>query len=119
MTPTTEFLNQVSELFAELGTIRWRKMFGGAGLYADDFFFALVDDGYVFFKGDSTNEPWFIAQGSQKFTYPGEGGQPVEMNYWRAPSGALKDPAVAVEWGTQGLDAAKRAKAPKKRRPSP
>lgn len=117
MTPASEFLDQLTELFAPLGATRWRKMFGGAGLYIDDFFFAIVDDGQVYFKGDALNEPWYSSRGSEKFTYPGEGGKPMSMNYWRFTSDLLSNPSLALEWGNQGLEAARRAKSTKKRRP--
>ena len=104
----------VMELFAGLGDIRCRKMFGGLGVYADDLFFALADDGRVYVKGDDVNEPAFRAEGSEPFTYEAK-GEPMTMRYWRLPEAAYDDPEEALRWGRLGVEAALRARGLRKR----
>ncbi len=103
----------VMELFGGLGDIRCRRMFGGLGVYADDLFFALADDGLVYVKGDDANEPEFRAGGSQPFTFPGKDGEVNTLRYWRLPDAALDDIDEAQRWGRLGLEAALRARSAK------
>ena len=101
---------QVMELFAGLGDIRCRPMFGGLGFYAGDLFFALADDGAVYLKGDDANEGEYRAAGSQPFTFPGKDGEPQIMRYWRLPDSAYDDPDEALRWGRLGVEAALRVR---------
>lgn len=99
----------VGELFASLGSIRTRKMFGGQGIYRDDTMFALEAYGELHLKADAHTVSLFEAAGSRPFTYQG-GGKPVTTSYWRLPDEALDDPERAEKWGRLALEAAMRAK---------
>ena len=46
------FHTYVEDLFANLGRIRIRKMFGGAGVYSGEDMFALIDKDRVYVKSD-------------------------------------------------------------------
>ena len=104
---------QVAELFAGLGDIRCRPMFGGLGVYADDLFFALADDGAVYLKGDDANEDAYRGAGSAQFSFPGKDGALQLMRYWRLPDAAYDDPDEALRWGRLGMEAALRARSAK------
>lgn len=110
---------QVEELFAGLGSIRTKRMFGGLGVYCDELFFALADDGMIYIKGDDANEAAFRQAGSALFSYPGRDGETLTMRYWRLPDAAFDDPDEALRWGRLGVEAALRVKAPKRRKPAP
>ena len=43
----------ISELFAAFGPVKVRRMFGGAGLFADGMMFGLIDDGVIYLKADA------------------------------------------------------------------
>ena len=43
----------IRELFADFGAVQVRRMFGGAGLFADGVMFGLVSDGQIFLKADA------------------------------------------------------------------
>jgi len=110
------------ELFAGLGA-RSRRMFGGAGLYAQGVMFALIDDSEaIFLKADAALAADLAAEGCAEwvYTYPSgpKAGQSATMGYWSLPDAALDDPAVACDWGRRALDVALRADAakPPKRR---
>ena len=45
-----EFMIFVQEALAPVGVIRIRRMFGGAGVYADDLFFAIIADDQLYLK---------------------------------------------------------------------
>lgn len=111
--------DQVKELFGGLGAIRCRPMFGALGVYADDLFFAVADDGIVWIKADDVTEPAFKAEGSQPFTFTSKDGRMEVMRYWRLPDIAYDDPEEALRWGRLGVEAALRAqtaKAPRAKR---
>jgi DNA transformation protein len=46
-----------------------KRMFGGAGVYAEGLCFAIEQDGEVFLKVDAQSEPTFSAVGSSPFVY--------------------------------------------------
>ncbi len=43
----------IRELFADFGAVQIRRMFGGAGLYAEGVMFALVTGGLIYLKADA------------------------------------------------------------------
>lgn len=110
------FGDWVREHFAALGPIEIKRMFGGAGAYADGRIFALLDDGVVWLKADDTNSPLLIDAGARQFTYPTKDGQAMVMAYWSLPESAMDDPDEAVAWARQAVDAALRKAAAKRPR---
>jgi DNA transformation protein len=105
---------RLGELFAGLGPIRTRAMFGGLGVYCDDAMFALVADGVLYMKAEADLAARYADAGSAPFTYEGK-GKPVRMSFWRLPDSALDDPDEALDWGRASLAIARMAAA--KRRP--
>jgi DNA transformation protein len=115
------------ELFAGLGPIQVRRMFGGAGAYADGLMFALIAEDTLYIKVDEALKQELTQEGSGPFVWrPEKGpraGEEVEMGYWRLPEAALDDPDIAAAWGRKALAvaqaaAAKKPKKPKKKRGS-
>lgn len=110
----------VQEHFAALGPLAIKRMFGGAGVYAHDQMFALLDDGVVWLKTDAQNEPALREAGSRQFTFPTKDGQVMTMAYWSLPEAAVDDPDEAVRWARASIDAALRkasVKKPRKKKP--
>lgn len=98
------------ELFAPLAAITVKRMFGGAGIYGDGLFFALIHGGEIYLKADAASELLFAAAGSQPFLYHTlKRKQPVKLGYWTLPSEALDDPEVALTWGNRALATARLA----------
>lgn len=95
----------IGELFAALGPIRTRKMFGGRGVYRGDLMFALEAGGELYLKTDAASAPLFEAAGSRPFAYRNK-GRSVTTRYWRIPDAALDDPDGAARWGRLALEAA-------------
>lgn len=108
------FHDFVRELFAGLGEVQIKRMFGGAGVYADGLMFALLTDDTIYIKADNVLKAALAGEGSGPFVWtPNKGpraGERVEMSYWRLPEAALDDPELASEWAAKALAAA-RAKA--------
>jgi len=108
------------EIFAKLGALRVKAMFGGAGIYADEVFFVLIADGEIYLKADAALAERLAAAGSRQFvwTNPSDGKQ-MAMSYWRLPESALDDLDEAEQWGRAALAVAQQAalkKAVKKKR---
>jgi len=108
-----DFIEYVQELFAPFGPVRVKRMFGAAGVYLDDLFFAVIADDALYLKVDEENKPRFVERGSTPFLYPMPDGRQVEMSYWRAPDEALESADEAEPWVRLALDAARRSKAKK------
>jgi DNA transformation protein len=104
--------DSIRDLFAALGPVRVRRMFGGQGVYCDDLMFALEAGGELFLKADERTAPAFAEAGSRQFTYLKD-GRPTAMGYWRLPDAALDDPDEAAGWGRLAVEAARRAAAGK------
>ncbi len=120
MAVSQSFILQAEELFHTFGAFRVRKMFGGAGLYCDDLFFALLDDGAIYFKTDDETRKAFERRGLSPFTFEMKDGSSASMSYYSAPEEIFDDEDELRQWTTLALDAARRAvkfkkKAAKKR----
>jgi DNA transformation protein and related proteins len=87
-----------------------RKMFGGAGLYIDGIFFALVDDDVLFLKSDQTTRQDFLDRGSVKWSPP---GMEATFGYLSCPPEVLEDPDELATWARRACDVALRKKAAK------
>ena len=107
----------VKDLFAELGAVSVRRMFGGAGVYAQGVMFALVADESVYLKADPALRADLAEHGGAPFvwTRPSDGKQ-IDMGYWRLPDAACDDPLEAARWARRALGVAIAAKAGAPRR---
>lgn len=109
-----EIVRWARELFAGLGTIRVKSMFGGWGFYCDDRFFALVVDETLYLKAsDEAAQAQFAAAGSQPFRYRYPDGREMTMGYWSAPDEALDSPAAMMPWARLAFACALKAGARK------
>jgi DNA transformation protein and related proteins len=117
MAKADSFHDFVKELFEGVGTIQIKRMFGGAGGYADGVMFLLLADDVIYMKADAALKDELDAEGSGPFVWePTSGpraGEKVEMGYWRLPEAALDDPDEAARWGRKALKVAKDAAAAK------
>ncbi len=96
------------ELFAPFGAVEVKRMFGGAGVYAEGLCFAIELGGEVFLKVDAETEPAFSAAGSSPFVYNAK-GKPMTTSFWRLPVIAHEEANELRRWASLGLEAARRA----------
>jgi DNA transformation protein len=111
----SEFQSFLEDLFAPLGGVRFRRMFGGFGVYRDRVMFALVSSGVLYFKADDTTRGAFEDEGSAPFRYEAR-GKSVTMSYWRLPERLFDEPDAFREWALAAVDVAERT--PKRPRAS-
>jgi DNA transformation protein and related proteins len=109
----------IRELFAAFGAVTVRRMFGGAGIYAEETMFALVHEGVIYLKVDPHNAPAFEPEGLAPFTYMTRGGKRGVMSYRRMPDRLYDDPDELAVWARAALAAARRGASvkPRKRKP--
>jgi len=108
--------DHLQELFAAFGPVAVRRMFGGAGIFADGVMFALVDDGVIYLKADEHTIPAFAREGLGPFTYATKDGVRALTSYWRMPSRLYDDPDALARWAADSLAAARRGAAAKQAR---
>jgi DNA transformation protein and related proteins len=111
------FHDFVVEVFAGMGPVRIKRMFGGAGVYLDGVMFGLIAADALHLKVDDALKRDLAAEGSGPFVWtPASGpkaGDAVPFSYWRMPDAALDDPDEALRWAKRALDIARRAAAAK------
>jgi DNA transformation protein len=106
-TDERRFIDQVSERFAAAEGFRARAMFGGHGLYLGDSFFAVVDEGRVYYRVTDETRPDYVAAGMKPFEpWPGQ----VMNGYYEVPSGVWNDAVLRLEWARRAATRDKKAK---------
>jgi DNA transformation protein len=102
----------IRELFAEFGAVQVRRLFGGAGVYADGVMFALVHDGVIYLKADDSSIAAFEAETCAPFGYETKTGRRALTSYWRLPERLYDDPDELARWAGQALAIARRGGKP-------
>ena len=98
----------LDQLRRVLPGVRAKRMFGGVGLYADDLFFALIDDDVLYLKVDDETRPDFEQRGLRPFHPVGEGT--ATMQYYPLPEDLLEDTEALRPWAESAVAVARRAK---------
>jgi DNA transformation protein len=101
--------DHIADLFAAFGPVSVRRMFGGAGIYADGKMFALIYDGLVYLKADERTAARFEREGCSQFTYTSRNGRRTLMSYWRLPERLYDDPGELAQWARHALMVAQSA----------
>lgn len=113
--PRPELVDHACELFAPLGAIRAKPMFGGWGFYCDDLFFAIVADETLYLKADAESAATFQQAEGEPFHVTYKDGRTETMNYWTVPEEAMENPAEMRPWAKLALAAAVRGRKPQKK----
>lgn len=101
----------IRDLFAGLGPVEIRRMFGGKGIYFDGVIIAVELREELMLKADMLSAPDFAAAGSLQWTYAGgRTGKPVRMPYWTVPDSAIDDPDAFAVWAMKSYEAGLRAR---------
>jgi DNA transformation protein and related proteins len=103
----------IRELFAVFGAVVVKRMFGGAGIYAEQTMFGLVHEGVIYLKVDQHNAAAFAREDLAPFTYTTKNGKRGVMSYRRMPDRLYDDPDELAVWAREALAAARRGAARK------
>lgn len=110
MPVTDSYMGFVKELLAEFEPLRIKRMFGGAGVYSGELFFAILVEDELYLKVDDTTRRDYERHGLQPFTYEMKNGRTATMSYYPVPAEVLEDPDELPRWVGGALDAARRGK---------
>ncbi len=113
MTAQDQDIAWFCELLEPLGRITVRRMFGGAGLYADGLIVGLEIQGTLYLKTDEQTRQAFVDGGGVSFVYDGK-DKPVSTSYWTAPDDAMDAPEAMRPWARLAMEASLRSAASKK-----
>ena len=108
------FRELLEELFAPLGGVTIKRMFGGLGVFKETLMFALVSDDVLYLKADEATAPRFEGEGYGRWTYPGH-KRAVAMPYWQLPERLLDEPDEFVEWARAAFEVARRNRTKQKK----
>jgi DNA transformation protein len=112
--PDDSFKEFVLDQLSALPDVRARAMFGAQGLYQGEHFFAILDEGRLFFKTDAQSQSDYTARGLGPFTYESK-GKVMTMTYHEVPPEVLEQPPELVEWARRAIAIAARSRKPAKR----
>ncbi|MFK7847823.1 MAG: TfoX/Sxy family protein [Rhodothermales bacterium] len=110
------FKSFVIEQLSHVSSITAKNMFGGVGLYAEAYFFALISSDRLFFKVDDSTQPDFEVAGMGPFNPYGDGRT---MRYYEVPVDVLEDVDELKKWAQKAIKVAqlaKKSKKPKRRK---
>jgi DNA transformation protein len=100
----------IVDLFAGLGPVHVRRLFGGKGIYFDGVIVAIVLRGELMLKADAVSAPDFEAAGARQWTYTSSRhGKLVAMPYWTVPDSAVDDPDEFAVWARKAYEAGLRS----------
>ena len=105
----------IRDLFSSFRPVTVRRMFGGAGVYADSVMFALIADDVIYLKSGEGNEADFIAEDLPPFTYQAGNGKRAIMSYRRMPDRLYDDPDELAQWASRALAAALSKSVPRRK----
>lgn len=116
MSASEGFQEFLKDQLAGFGPLNIRRMFGGAGVYADSVMFGLIADDTLYLKADDTTAASFEAEGMKPFTYETKGRKPIAMSYWEVPPRLLEEPDELAEWARAAHRIACATKKPARRK---
>jgi DNA transformation protein len=90
-----DFLEFVTDQLAGLRPLSSRAMFGCIGLYSGDDFFAIIDEGRLYFCTDETTRADFIAAGMKTFH--------ALKSYYEVPVDVLEDDVELCKWARKAV----------------
>lgn len=110
MPVSDDYIEYTKDLLRGLGPLRVKRMFGGAGIYCRELFFAILVDDELYLKVDDRNRADYARLGIKPFTYEMKNGRTATMSYYPVPADVLDDPDLLSTWARKALDAARNAK---------
>ena len=101
----------IEDLFASVGSVTIKRMFGGRGIYCAHGIFALEAFDQLHVKGDAQTAPIYEAEGMRRWVYDNpKTGRQSAMPYWQVPDEALDSADAMAPWARLAVETAIRAK---------
>ncbi len=105
-------LADFAERIADLGPIRYKRMFGGAGFWLGPCMFAVYAEGSFMLRADAENAGAFEAHGIGPWEpgmMPSRAGKTTTMPFYAIPDDVMSDDALLLAWSRAAVAAADRA----------
>jgi DNA transformation protein and related proteins len=118
MTVSNAYLEWLTDVLTPVGPVASRRMFGGAGLYLREIFFAVVIDDVLHLKADEQNRVTFEAAGAAQLSYR-RGRKDVLLPFWEVPEEIAADEDALRAWAEMAVEAGRRTRKPPARRANP
>ncbi|QPC87653.1 competence protein TfoX [Mesorhizobium sp. NBSH29] len=100
----------ITDLFAQLGPVQIKRLFGGKGIYFEGVIIAIELRDELMLKGDAQLAPELAAAGCTQWSYTGKRhGKLVSMPYWSVPDEAVDDPHEMANWARKSFEAGLRS----------
>ena len=104
-----EFEGLLRELLEPLGSVVFRKMFGGLGIFRHGLMFAVcTSEEIVALKADESTIPEFKEENCVEWMPHQKGRKPISMGYWQVPERLLEEPEEMLGWAEKAFEAAVR-----------
>jgi DNA transformation protein len=107
MPVTDGYIAFVRDLLRSFEPLRVKRMFGGAGIYSRDVFFAIVVDDALYLEVDDHNRSGYESRGLRPFTYQTKNGRTTSMSYYPVPPEVLDDPEALAIWAGEAVEVPK------------
>jgi DNA transformation protein and related proteins len=114
--PDNSFKEFVLDQLSALPELRAKAMFGAHGIYSGEKFFAILDEGRLFFKTDAESQADYTARGMGPFTYELK-GKVMTMAYHEVPPDVLEQPHELTAWARRAIQIATIKKPVKRTKP--
>jgi DNA transformation protein and related proteins len=111
MPVSDDYIEFIRDLLARFEPLRVKRMFGGAGIYSGELFFAILIDDSLYLKVDDGNRADYEQRGLEPFRYENKHGQVATMSYFPVPPELIDDPDDFAPWVRKALEAAQRGAA--------
>jgi DNA transformation protein len=92
----------LEDLFAPVGGVAFRRMFGGVGIFKETLMFALIADDVLYFKANDATKAAFEAEDCGPWSYESRKGT-MAMPYWRVPERLFDEPDEFAEWARRAF----------------
>lgn len=107
MPVSDDYITYVLDQLGGIGELRVKRMFGGAGIYCGEFFFAILVDDELYFKVNDQNRDEYERLGLRPFTYQMKNNRQATMSYYPVPADVLDDHDQLAAWAERALEAAR------------
>ncbi len=112
MAVSIEFIEYILDQLDDWREVSYKKMFGGAGIYADELMFAVVADDVLYFKVDDSNRAMYEEEGSEPFKPFAD--KPMTMSYYELPIDIVENREKFIEWAEISYEVQMHSKTTKK-----
>jgi DNA transformation protein len=94
------FRDFVVDQLASIPELACRRMFGGAGLYSGETFFAILYDGRLYFHTSEATRTRYLRAGMDCFR---PSAKQALKRYFEVPAGVIEDREELVGWAREAL----------------